>query len=153
MRTQEQCRRLAMEEKLLRKYMPDFRFYNKTGDTYVEGWVTPNGTSNRYRLRLDVPPDYPHEQPGLYATSPVILWKHGHHEKLNDEGISHRFHTLGTGHEGCVKICTVSDWDPSFTCVKLLIMGVLWLEAYTQHLQTGETIDERLKKMMRLIKS
>lgn len=153
MRTREQCRRLAVEEKLLDKYMPGFRFHDKTGNTYVQGKVTPNGTWNRYRLRLDIPPDYPHSKPSLYVTSPVILRKHGSRDELNDEGISHRFHTLGTGHGGCVEICTVGDWDASITCVKLLIMGVMWLEAYTQHLKTGESINERLKKMKRMTRS
>jgi len=153
MRTQEQCRRLAIDEKLVNKYMPGFRFYDKTGDTYVEGSVTPNGTSNGYRLRLDIPPDYPNSQPQLFVTSPVTLWKHRGRGKINDEGVSHCFHTLGTRHGGCVEICTVRDWDASMTCVKLLIMGVMWLEAYTQHLQTGESINERLEKMRRLIKS
>ncbi|MHC4116590.1 MAG: ubiquitin-conjugating enzyme E2 variant [Planctomycetota bacterium] len=153
MRTREQCRRLAIDEKLVDKYMPGFRFYDKTGDTYVEGSVTPNGTSNSYRLRLDIPPDYPNNQPRLFVISPVTLWKHRGRGKINDEEVSHSFHTLGTGHGGCVEICTLRDWDASMTCVKLLIMGVLWLEAYTQHLQTGESINERLLKMRRLIKS
>ena len=145
MRTREQCRRLAIDEKLVKKYVPDFRFYDKTGNTYVEGRVTPNGTLSRNRLRLDIPPDYPHSKPALYGTSPVILRKHGGRGKLNDEGVSHRFHTLGTGHGGCVKICTVGDWDASLTCVKLLIMGVLWLEAYQAHLRTGKDIADFLR--------
>ena len=153
MRTREQCRRLAMEEKLLTKYMSGFRFYNKTGDTYVEGRVTPNGSSKCYKLRLDIPPDYPNEMPQLYVTSPVTLWKYGGCDTVNDEGISHSFHTQGSGHGGCVEICTVEDWDASLTSVKLLIMGVMWIEAYTQHLQTGEDIDKCLKKMRKLIKS
>jgi len=144
MRTQEQCRRLAMEEKLLKKYMPDFRFYNKTGDTYVEGWVTPNGTSKRYRLRLDVPTEYPNEKPQLYVSSPVTLRKYDGYDTINDEGVSHSFHTLGTGHNGCVEICTVGDWDASLTCVKLLIMGVMWLEAYEAHLDSGDDIADFL---------
>ena len=144
MRTLKQCRRLAIDEKLVDKYMPDFHFYDKTGNTYVEGWVTPNGTWNSYRLRLDIPPDYPNSQPQLFVTSPVTLWKHGGHETLNDEIASHRFHLLGTGHGGCVQICTVRDWEASLTCVKLLIMGVMWLEAYQAHLHTGKDIAEFL---------
>jgi len=144
MRTKEQCKRLAFEEKLLQKYMSNFRFYDKTGDTYVEGWVTPNGTSKRYRLRLDIPHDYPDEQPEIYVTSPVILWKHGGHEKLNDEGVSGCFHMLGTGHGECVRICTLCDWEESLTCLKLLIMGVMWLEAYEAHLDSGDDIADFL---------
>lgn len=142
-----------MEEKLLDKYMPGFRFYDKTGDTYVEESVAPNGSSNSYRLRLDIPPDYPDSQPQLFVTSPVILRKYRGRGKINAEGVSHSYHTLGTGRGGCVEICTVRDWDASMTCVKLLIMGVTWLEAYTLHLKTGEDIDTCLKKMRRSIKS
>ena len=153
MRTREQCKRLVVDEKLVDKYMPGFLFRDKMGDTYVEGSVTPNGTSNSYRLRLDIPSDYPNSQPRLFVTSPVTLWKHGGRGKINDEQVSHCFHTFGTGHGGCVEICTVRDWDASMTCVKLLIMGVTWLEAYTLHLKTGEDIDTCLKKMRRPIKS
>jgi len=144
MRTKEQCKRLAFEEKLLQKYMSNFRFYDKTGDTYVGGWVTPNGTSKRYRLRLDIPDDYPDYVPQLYVTFPVTLWKHGGSGNLNDDKPSHRFHKQGTGHGGCVEICTVEDWNPSLTCVKLLIMGVLWLEAYEAHLDSGKDIADFL---------
>jgi hypothetical protein len=124
--------------------MPGFRFHDKTGDTYIEGWVTLNGTWIRNRLRLDIPPAYPNSQPRLFVTSPVILRKYRGRGKINDEGISHSFHTLGTGHGGCVEICTVGDWDASITCVKLLIMGVMWLEAYQAHLRTGKDIADFL---------
>ena len=144
MRTMEQCERLALEEKLLLKYMPGFYFYDKMGATYISGCYRPNGASREYEIRIDIPFDYPYEKPELFIISPVILWKHGNRGTVNDEGVSHAFHTLEAGHGGCVQICHTLDWDASLTCVKVILKAILWCEAYEGHLQTGKDIAEFL---------
>jgi len=138
-----------MEMDLVEEYFPGFTFHEEGGDPYVTGRVTPNGSSTSYQLRSDIPPNFPHQKPRLFVVSPVTLWKHGGHERINDEGFSHRFHTLGTGHGGCCEICHVGDWDASISLVKVLWMGVLWCEAYTRHLACGDDIDTCLQGLRR----
>ena len=143
MRTWEQCQRLAIEEKLLARYTPDFRFYNKTGDAYIDGWVMTSGGANWYRLWVGVPPEYPYSPPHLYVGHPHPLWMCGYQRTINSLGTSHAFHVLDNPN-GWVKICHTEYWDASLTCLKILLKGVMWLEAYEAHLRTGQNIADFL---------
>lgn len=143
-RSYEQCRRLAAEEKLMKKYMRDFHFYNRTGNTYIKGEVQTSGRRNKYTLKLTLPSDFPYDEPYLYVASPNILWQYGHQETVNSEGTSHAFHTTDNGSDNCIKICHTHYWDPSITCVKIILKGILWLEAYEGHLRTGKDLAEFL---------
>ena len=136
----DQQRRLALEEKLLERYHPDFRFYNPTGDTYIQGWIQTNG-SNRYKLCVRIDDDFPYSRPELFVVSPKTLWLYGGRGTINAlESPSHAFHMLGTNADGCVEICHIRDWDASITLVKVILMGILWCEAYDAHLRTGQDV-------------
>lgn len=141
----EQSQRLAMEEKLVNHYMPGYRFYDRTGNTYIEGEARTNGHSHGYRLRIELPPDYPYERPDLFVVQPRVLRMYGGRGTINALGGTHSFHTGGAGPNGCVQICHTGDWDASMTCVKVLIKGHLWLEAYDAHLRTGRDIADFLR--------
>jgi len=144
-RTMEQCERFAFEAKLLAKYMSDFRFYDPRGDTYVEGWVrTTDG--QRFQLRIDVPPQYPYEKPPLYVVEPNTLWRYGDNDTVNSLGRTHSFHTLSNGPDGCVQICHTRDWNASMTLLKVVLKGILWVEAYTAHLQSGRDLADYLAR-------
>lgn len=138
-RTAEQCQRLALEKKLIERYMPGFHVINPSGNTYIEGWAYPKGGSS-YMLRLDLPISYPYSKPLLFIVNPQILRMHNSNESINSLGTSHRFHTHENGPNGCVQICHSRSWNPSETCVKVLLKGHLWCEAYSAHLRTGECI-------------
>lgn len=143
-RTMEQCQRLAVEQKLLAKYMPDFRFYDPRGDTYVEGWAQTRGGKS-FKLKVMLPPEYPYAKPSLYVMSPVTLPRHGGQGTVNDVGCTHSFHTLENGPDGCVQICHTRGWDASITLVKVLLKGIVWMEAYSAHLRTGCEIADYLR--------
>ncbi len=133
--------RAWLELHLVAECFRDFMFHDDDRGLYVTGWVSPNGSVTSYQLRLDIPPHFPHQKPSLFVTSPVTLWKQGGRERINDEGYSHGFHVLGTGHGGCCKICHLDNWDASVPLIQVLWMGILWLEAYAMHLRCGDDID------------
>ena len=143
-RSLEQCRRLAGEEKVVGKYFPDFQFHNRLGDPHVDGWVRTSGWRKNYKLKLTIPPDFPYSKPHLYVVSPKTLWKRWHLGTINSVGLSHGFHTHGTSPEGFVEICHSRNWAASDTCVKVLLRGIMWLEAYEGHLHTGKNIADFL---------
>ncbi len=138
----EQRSRLAFERSLIAKDMPQFSFMNLTHDTYVCGCVRTN-SGKSYQVEVRLPPDYPDEQPELYVTSPSVLRMRNGWQSLNQLGTSHSYHTYRS-ERGCVKICFVRDWDPSMSCLLVLLKAHLWLEAYEAHLKTGRPICEFL---------
>ena len=143
--TRSQQNRLAMERKLLLKEMPQFQFYKTRGDTYVEGWMQTSG-GNTYKLRLVLGQRYPDEMPSLYVVSPRKLRKYGY-GTINNQGLSHRFHTCGKGPGGCVEICHFrsSLWNSSKTILAVLTKGLIWCEGYAAYLKTGKGIAEFCK--------
>jgi hypothetical protein len=146
-RTTQDHERWRMEVALVQKYFPGFTFHRRFGRRYVIGWLTPNGSSRSYKLQLDVPPKFPHQKPRLFVISPVILWKYGGRQRINDLQRSHSFHAGSTGPDGCCEICYVDNWDASMTLVRALLAGALWCEAYTMHLSCGDDIDTCLKRL------
>ena len=136
----QQCR-LAVEKALVDEEMPQFRFHDPSGDTYLEGEVGTSGGS-QFTLRCVLHRRFPDEKPHLYVVSPHNLPKYGGHGTINALGKSHDFHTWKNGPDRCIQICHFKDdwWDASKTLVAVLIKGVLWCEAYTMHLKTGRPI-------------
>jgi len=142
----EQRYLLALEKKTLQREMPQFQFFSPAHDTYVEGPVTPTVGSQVYRLKLELPPDYPHARPSLNVSSPQELRRHGSLDTINSLGATHEFHTCSNHSSGCVQICFMSGWDASVTMIAVLLRGMFWLEGYAAHLLTGESIAEFVDK-------
>lgn len=140
MRSPQLCARLAAEEQLVRQYFPDFQFYNRTSNTYVEGWAHTN-SGNWYKGRISLPADYPFAEPKLYVLH--TLWTRDG-RKISALGVSHSFHVLGSGPGGGIKICHTRTWEASKTCVQVLLKLVMWLEAYEAHRNTGKDLAEFL---------
>ncbi|MDM8008455.1 MAG: hypothetical protein QUV05_20140 [Phycisphaerae bacterium] len=122
----------------MHRYMPHFRVCDPKGETYIAGQARSAG-GRKYDVRLCLPPDYPHESPGLHIVRPETLRMYGG-GTINSLGFSGAFHTLGNGPNGCVTVCHTPNWDASLTWVKVLRKLSLWLEAYELHLKTGEEI-------------
>ena len=100
-----------------------------TRNTYIEGWARTTG-GNEYKLRLDVPPDFPFEGPPVFVMTPKTLEAPGRGEPLNDLGSTHAFHTLCNGHNGHVQLCLSDIWEPSRLCTWRITEALLWLEVY-----------------------
>jgi len=139
-RTIEQCRRLATEDKLLKRYMPNCHFFNRMENTYIEGLFQTSEKRNCYTLRLTLPSDFPYQEPDLYVVNPQILWQYGRKETVNSAGTSHAFHTYDNGASGYVKICHTGHWHSGVTCIKVILKGIIWLEAYEAHFRTGKNL-------------
>ena len=143
MRTYEQCRRLALEEAILRREMSQVRILNKQSEhgTYAEGPFTAEGSSQEYQLRAPIPWDYPDGMPSLLIVQPHTLRRCGG-GTINELGATHNFHTARNGPGGCVGIChsPPENWDASKTLVGVFIKGAVWLAAYQAHLATGRPI-------------
>jgi hypothetical protein len=143
--------RLGLEKALVSRELPQFHFY-KSGDTaYFKGWQSTSKRLKKYQLKLVLPRWYPDEMPFLYVVRPETLYKYGSRGTVNADGISHEFHTLTNGPGGCVQICHFKHdrWDASKTCVGALMKGIVWLEAYEKHLQTGRTIADIIDELKR----
>ena len=152
MRAQERCERLAFDEAQVKKYYPQFRVNNRTGDTYYVGSIRGNGYRNSYRLKAALLPRYPYKGIILSIESPRILRMHDGRRNINDLGISHAYHVNGTGKDGCVKICFCGSWKPSYSCVLAIWRGEIWTAAYEVHLITGATIAKTLNKWKKKLK-
>ncbi len=137
----DQQERLAYESEILRCELPQFRVYNHRGNTYMAGMQGTNGNYREYELTLRLSEEYPYEKPELFVTSPITLWKYDSESTINEEGLSHDFHTRSNGPDGCVQICHFKDWNSSNTCVAVFLKGILWLQAYEFHLCTGDDIE------------
>jgi hypothetical protein len=143
----QQAKRLAIEKKVLEKRMPQFRFYDPTGATYVQGWQDTSHGRCRFELKVTIPSQFPNEMPRLYVTTPRRLSKHGG-GTINGMGLSHDFHTFENGPVGCVQIChdKPETWTAAKTLIGVFIKAMLWLELYELHLKNGKTIAVMLKK-------
>lgn len=137
----EQRRRLAFEQKLVERKMPQFSFYDLTDNTYIFGWArTTSGCS--YGVWVGLSPRHPYSKPTLCITSPNPLLKYNG-ESVNAQGTSHAFHTY-SNNGGCVKICYSGSWNSTHTCLIVLLKAFLWLEAYEAHLRTGRNLADFL---------
>jgi len=135
---------MGVEIGLVKKYMSMFQIYDQYTTPYFGGWVTNIGWRNNYYLKLELSSDFPFRKPSLFVVVPQTLWMIGGIETVNSRGVSHSFHTLTNGPNGCVQICHVRDWDASMTCQKVLLMGVLWCGAYEEYFRTGRDIKDIL---------
>ena len=146
MRSNSQLYRLALEQKILANELPQFSFYDINGDTYVSGWQSTCSHRENYQLKLLLGLHYSDEMPRLYISSPLILPQRNSCRTINNIGVSHFFHTLSNGPDGCVQICHTKPelWNPSMTCVAVLMKGIVWLEAYDAYLQTGRSLNDFL---------
>ncbi len=134
--------RRDFERALVRKEFPGFRQFNGVSSFGFTGWVTPKAGSGSYQLKLEAPPSYPYGSPSLFVASPQILWMYGGQKSINSLGTTHAYHTYASSPDNSVEICHTSGWDPSFSCVQVLLKGVIWLESFAIHLCTGATIAE-----------
>jgi len=139
--------RITCEVCEIPEFLPRMRFYQSGRQLYVEGWTGTCRRRNAYKARITIPPQYPCRAPDLYILSPHTLYMRDGERTINSLGLNHAFHTINNGTDGCVQICHTQTWDASMTCVTVLNKLAVWLEAYENHLRTGETIDAIIEKL------
>ena len=145
------AQRLRLEMDIMAEHLPQFLFIPFLSETCFMGTHTTTVGGQDYTLKLVLPSRYPDDRPSLYVTRPLTLDSYGYQGTLNEMGISHAFHTLDNGPDGCVQIChgKSEQWDPSQTCVGVLMKGILWVEAYDAHMSTGRNIAQILYEWQR----
>jgi hypothetical protein len=147
------CRRLAFEENLARRYFRDLEVHNRRGNPYYTVWIREKAYKNSYKLRLYLSGRYPHKEPSLLVESPKTLWLYNYKGTINKLGTSCSYHV----HENYdpnafVKICYTYNWNPSCTCVLALHRGKIWIAAYEVHLLIGKTIEEIIDEWKEILK-
>jgi len=143
--TTKQRERLVVEHQVLqREEFKQFSvYYDQAADTYsANGWAV-SASGHRYRLYIVIPSGFPDERPLMYITDPLpLLMRDG--SKVSALGVSHYMHTLAPSSNGMVQICHWRDarWHPGILLYKVFLKGLLWIEAYEQHLATGRNLSE-----------
>ena len=148
--TSEQRQRMVVENEILqREGFDQFTvYYNRDSDAY---WAVGNATSNsgrQYRLYIPLPSGYPHQRPPMYVTEPNPL-KMFDGSLLSGQGVSHAMHTLTPHANGWPQICHWRDarWHAGIVLQKVFLKGLLWIEAYEQHLTTGRPLADFVRTM------
>jgi ubiquitin-protein ligase len=146
----DQRRRLVLEHQVLqREGFDQFSVYHdKSDDTY---WASGTGSANsgrQYKLHIPIPSGFPYQRPPMYLTSPYPL--RGFDGSLvSSLGISHQMHTLAPDANGYVQICHWRDarWHSGIMLQKVFLKGLIWIEAFEQHLATGRPLAEFVSTM------
>lgn len=142
-------RMIIERARLHEKGLDQFTIYQDSNTGQYEVLGTTYSSSNRaYELWLPVPRLYPEARPPLYVThpNPLYLASGG---LLRELSTSHAMHTLEAHPSGYIQICHWRDerWHAGITLDRVFIKGLLWLEAYEQHLATGESLSSFVRTM------
>jgi len=143
--------RLLVEKEIVRTYT-DFEFREHSGVTTVTGWVRPRAGGINFQVRVDLTPGFPFERPPLYIGRPE-LWTRDRKSRLIDIAPSRPFHMYSTDATRLVRLCHTSKWDASVTCMKVLSKGILWCQAYSEYLETGEAVASILVRLYKQLTS
>jgi hypothetical protein len=143
--TSEQRQRLGLEYAILqREGFGQFTVYHDTErDTYYASGVTRSNSGRQYGLYILIPSGFPYERPAMYLTEPFpLLMADG--SRVSSLRVSHQMHTLAPSSSGWVQICHWRDarWHSGIKLQQVFLKGLLWIEAYEQHLLTGRPIAE-----------
>ena len=143
--------RLILENKILENDgMSQFQVYrNPDGQTYALTGTHHANSGNTYEIWIPIPDYYPDRRPPVYVSTPNPLWSYKYEKTVNSLGLSHAMHTLSNGPNGEVQICHWRDdrWHSGITLNKVMIKAMIWFEAYEQHFETGDSIDNFVRTM------
>jgi hypothetical protein len=84
----------------------------------------------------------------MYVTNPHPLRTYNG-GLISSLGVSHQMHTLAPDSNGYVQICHWRDarWHSGIMLQKVFLKGLIWIEAYEQHLATGRPLAEFVSTM------
>jgi hypothetical protein len=141
---------MALEHQVLQRAgLSQFSVYHERDyDRYYAFGTTRTNAGAPYDLWLPLPSGYPDQRPPLYVAKPNPL-PNAMNGTINAAGLSHNMHTLEPGPQGVVQIChwRSDRWHAGITLDKVFLKGLLWLEAYEQHLLTGAPINSFVRTM------
>ncbi len=136
--------RLKMEYLGLKTILTEkeFRFLDFNTDKPYCIIAQQTNSKKIYTIKIDLSNNYPNTVPPAFITSPKPLLSKTGASML---GASHSMHTL-TGENGCVRVCHYgpNQWNPNVSLYKIIIKIRVWLEAYENHLKTGEDLSKYL---------
>jgi hypothetical protein len=143
--TADQRQRLGLEHAILQQEgFTQFSVYHDTSaDTYSASGITFSNSGRRYGLYVTIPSGFPYQRPLMYVTEPCpLLMADG--SLISALGVSHQMHTLAPSSNGMVQICHWRDarWHSSILLQKVFLKGLIWIEAYEQHLATRRPLAE-----------
>jgi len=148
--TDTQRQRLALEHAVLQSEgFTQFSVYrNSSSDTYHATGTTNSSSGRIYRLWIGIPDGYPYARPPMYLTEPFPTFA-ADGSRISALGVSHQMHTLAPSEAGHVQICHWRDarWHSDILLYKVFLKGLLWIEAYEQHLLTRRPIAEFVNTM------
>jgi ubiquitin-protein ligase len=148
--TAEQRQRLVLEHALLQSEgLTQFSVYwDRAADTYEASGPTSSSSGHWYHLRIPIPSSFPYQRPAMYLTDPFPLFMADGHT-VSSLGVSHHMHTLAPSSSGWVQICHWRDarWHSGIFLQKVLLKGLIWIEAYEQHLATGRSVADFVATM------
>lgn len=143
--------RLILENQILSKDgLSQFKIYkSEQGISYFLRGEHKTSIGNSYAIWSPIPNGYPCSCPPVYIYKPNPLRGFMSLKTINSYGVSHAMHTLGNGPNGEVQIChwRPSVWHGGITFNKVMLKVVLWLEAYEQHLSSGQSIETFVRTM------
>jgi hypothetical protein len=141
---------MQLEHSLLqRESLDQFSVYWYESSQEYKAWGDATSSSDRrYHLAMPIPSGFPRQRPPLYLTDPSPLWT-ADYRTVASLGVSHDMHTLTPSESGSVQICHWRDdrWHARIFLYQVFLKGLLWIEAYEQHLATGRPLAEFVSTM------
>ena len=134
--------RLATERGILEEFFKDkVEWIDPTNPSQTRVELDLKSSSDRrYKLRLYLNEDFPNSCPHMAIVYPKNLrTKNNRPLPLLDKS----FHTLGYTVDKFTKLCHFSPdlWTADNTLYQVLMKGIMWIEAYEGHLDTGNPMD------------
>jgi hypothetical protein len=146
----DQRNRLVLEHQILQNEgFTQFSVYHQASDdSYYASGITYSNAGNRYGLRVSIPAGYPYSRPPMYVTEPLPLYM-ADGTRVASLGVSHQMHTLTPSSTGMVQVCHWRDdrWHSGILLHKVFLKGLIWIEAYEQHLATGRALADFVRTM------
>jgi len=139
--------RLNLEIEILERYFPRryaFIYPHDPSRSYLDvGLRTKSGRT--FRLKISIPSDYPNAMPSVYVVHPKPLLDFSNNNLISIAP-SGKMHVLSPS-DGCIQLCHFdrSLWHSDMTLYKVALKCLVWLEAYQNHLLTGNDIDYYLR--------
>ena len=150
----EQRQRLYVENEILkREGFDQFSvWHHPSDDTYTASGTATANSGHRYRLFLPIPAGYPHQRPSLYLIEPNPL-RMFDGSLVTSLGVSHQMHTLTPHAAGWPQICHWREarWHSGIVLQKVFLKGLIWIEAFEQHLATGRPLADFVSTMAEAI--
>jgi hypothetical protein len=146
--------RLGYENQVLKQDgLSQFQvYYDASRNSYYLSGEHRTNIGKAYTIWSPIPSNFPYGCPPVYIYKPNPLVGYAGLKTVNSYGVSHEMHTLSNGPNGEVQIChwRQSRWDSSITLNRVMLKVALWLEAYEQHLATGQSINEFVRTMQEI---